>query len=217
MCICPLSLLSNLRVHYCPIPTLHRHDQWHTVGDDLILYTQQARSCGGGKLKGSRSSRLHLCKVPSPSPWYHYPTIFVSFGRKPAFPCTDILLYDSRETMFSFKVKSDFKTHPKWATSSRAFSLQRFLRIQSAFLSKGVFQRSIWLVGWPGREYSKLIRATTSCQAKNQCWNPIGTKCTLILVRRANLWFCSKREHQIEPSLMCNMKTYGLTLRGALI
>ena len=162
MCICPLSLLSNLRVHYFPIPTLHHDNQWHTFGDDLILYTQQARSGGGGKLKGSRSSRLHLCKVPSPSPWYHYPTIFVSFGRKPAFPCTDILLYDSRETMSSFKVKSDFKTHPKWATSSQAFSLQRFLRIQSAFLSKGVFQRSSWVVGWPGREYSKLIRATTS-------------------------------------------------------
>ena len=103
-----------------------------TFGDDLILYTQQARSCGGGELKGSRSSRLHLCKVPSPSTWFHYPTIFVSFGREPVSPCPDILLYDSRETMSSFKVKSDFKTHPKRATSSPAFSLKRFLRLYRA-------------------------------------------------------------------------------------
>ena len=39
---------------------------------------------------------------------------------------------DSRETMSSFKVKSDFKTHPKRATSSRVFSLQRFLRLYRA-------------------------------------------------------------------------------------
>ena len=39
MCICPFSLLSNPRVHYCPIPTLHHHHHWHTYGDDLILVT----------------------------------------------------------------------------------------------------------------------------------------------------------------------------------
>ena len=39
MCICPFSLLSNPRVHYCPIPTLHHHHHWHTYGDDLILNT----------------------------------------------------------------------------------------------------------------------------------------------------------------------------------
>ena len=132
MCICPFSLLSNPRVHYCPIPTPHQHHHWHTFGDDLILNTfNRHEAVAEENSKAAAHLGSTYARFP-PSPWYHYPTIFVPFGREPVSPCPDILLYDSRETISSFKVKSDFKTHPKRATSSPAFSLQRFLPLYRA-------------------------------------------------------------------------------------
>ena len=58
MCICPFSLLSNPRVHYCPIPTLHHHHQWHILGRLNSLYST------GTKLWRRRTQRQPLISAP---------------------------------------------------------------------------------------------------------------------------------------------------------